>query len=803
MLRPTRFRPLRRLVVLVLALVVVAGGAWWTHRSFEAQLDDGRAQTLARLLATSHAPRMVEAPGVEAWLLDLLLGAGIDEPLLRPSHEPPPSMDEVGTRLHLPAPPPPQSAPPLFDPPREPHDDRARGSIRVTKHLRLGGETLVVNRRRNLFESESRAEPDLERAAAHLLAIAETWGETTDATALAPRLIRLYAIMEDGSFLSLPGPSPGRSGEPGTDVDALQEETRQSRRRPWAPSLVSDAVFLEFDFDQPLSEQTHYSGVYADVGGSGFVATVSVPMRYPGGRNQLVLAADVAVDIDLSRLEQTDGPYLRIVTEPVATEPQTRSPWWQPWSTLAKSLRPDAPEALRREVQVQALREGRESAWAPQSPVVHHRLEDGRGALFAVQVSRDRWLVGWAMQTPAPVPWGPMLVIPGLLVALLVWAERRWARSELERDAAHAALDLLEVPLVVVDPNDDMVVQANEAARTLGLRPGHPFGDRVGPDARSHYRNEQVAGGGRRRAYGVRMLGDDGTSRFALVRSVSLREPLPGLGAAANHRLGLVCVVEDETELAPVLDEHRATARQDERNRLAALLDHGADTLARVLAGQLAGARSDDDLTLCRWLAEYLLRRLQVSQWVLGHWGGAPRRDADRILGPEHLRGALEQYERVFAVVRGDPRLRARLHWNNGVLAPPLHQEHDDPRGVVEAWIDWPESYRLTVPADGLFGFLLGELLVNAIKHGAPGTAVELEAEVDRGRRELTVRLSNSVQDPSSPERPDKAYGGRAIIQELARLCGWSLTQRLEGDDTFRALLTCSLTQQRDPSEID
>lgn len=798
---PTTTLRRRRWVILGLAALVVGLGAWWTHRAFETQLDSGRAQTLTRLLATSHAPRMVEAPGVEAWLLDLLQEAGVDEALLRPARDPPPEMRPVGARLHQPPPSTPPARAVLVDPPAEAIDATHQlESLRLVKHLHLGEQTLVLTRRRGQFEAE--LEPDLQRAAAHLVAIADAWARPTaaDGEAPLPHLIRLYAIMEDGSFLSLPFPEPARPDEPRPHASALEEETLQSQRRPRAPSLVSGGAFLDLDFGQSLDAQTHYSGVYTDVGGSGFVATVSVPMQYADNGAKLVIAADVAVEVELQRLVDAAGPYLRLtVTEPV---PLPDSPWWQPWSTLAGRLRPDVPEALRREVQEQVLREGREQLGMPLSPVVHRRLDSGRGALFALQVRRHRWLVGWAVETPASVPWGPMVVIPGLLVLLLVWAERRWARSEAERDSAHAALELLGIPLVIVDPNDDTVVWANAAADALGLRPGRSFGDEVAPDpgSRSHYQHEQVAG--RRRAYGVHLRQSDGRpARFALVRSISLSEPLPGLGAA-HHRLGLVIVVDDEAELAPVLDERDTAARQDERDRLATLLDHGADTLARVLARRLEHARSEDELAFCRWLAEYLLWRLRVGEWVLGHWGGAPRLEAQRILGPRHLHGTLERYEQIFAVVRDDDRLRAQLHWSNGMLASPA------PGGgvaspVIESEVDWPDGYRLTMPTDGVFGFLLGELLVNAVEHGAPGSTMELEAVVDRGRRELDLRLSNPVVEASGPSEPrDKAYGGRVITKELARLCGWTLTQGPEGG-AYVVRLVCPLTQQREATETD
>ncbi|MCA9711251.1 MAG: hypothetical protein KDK70_35765, partial [Myxococcales bacterium] len=244
--------------ILVLALLVVGLGAWWAHRSFEDQLRSGRAQTLVRLLATSHAPRMLETPGVEAWMLGLLQDAGTRLPpseraaydhLLRPALAPhlPPSMAAVSERLH---PDQPLGAPvpvALVDvPSRATEDPIAVEPLRLVKHLELGDETLVLTRRRSLFEAEPTVSDGLQRAAAHLVAIAQRWrDDPPEAVALpsppptVPRLIRLYAIMEDGSFLSLPFPASGALDDPQARSAALAEETLQSRRRPRAPSLVS------------------------------------------------------------------------------------------------------------------------------------------------------------------------------------------------------------------------------------------------------------------------------------------------------------------------------------------------------------------------------------------------------------------------------------------------------------------------------------------------------------------------------------------------------------------------------------
>jgi hypothetical protein len=293
-----------------------------------------------------------------------------------------------------------------------------------------------------------------------------------------------------------------------------------------------------------------------------------------------------------------------------------------------------------------------------------------------------------------------------------------------------------------------------------------------------------------------------------------------------------------------------ADARQDERNKLAAIVNHGADTLARVLVRQLAYERDDERQLFDRWLADYLLRRLHVSQWVLDRWGGPAPSEIGSILGPEHLRAAIAQHERIFAVVADDLQLRMQLHWNNGTLAArgetpraaslglsaegvvaetgstpgtaafrllaldenPGARRHDGfhhallakpsaEDGVIRVWIDWPEDYRLTVPADGLFGYLLGEALINAVKHGAPGVPIELEVDLDRSRRELVLTLRNHLLEPQTSAE-GKAYGGLAIIVELARLCGWTLTHEVDAD-AFVLRWSCPMTLQPDPGQID
>lgn len=793
----------------LLAALVIAAGALWIHQRWPEQLHAGRAQMLARLLATSHAPRMTEAPGVEAWLLSLLQDTGADATQLQPSAAPrlPPAMQDVAERLRSPSTSTTIASAPLDAPVVEATatgpaaDGPRRRSLRSVGHVQLRGHTLVLTRRESLFEVGP-LPTDLSHAAHHLVALAEAWPQDAGAEG---RPIRLYSIAEDGSYISVPFPEGDRS--PDALARAVADETVQSQRRPRAPSLVTDSVFLEFDYAEPLPSQAHYSGVYTDVAGSGFVASVSVPVVYERGGLKMVIAADLAVNLPLDRLVAAADPAMQLaLTGPVR---ELRTPMWQPWTTVGASLPPDAPDALRRQVQERASTEAKEDIWMPQRSMVHHTPSDGTGVLLALQVSRRQWLVGWIVETPAPIPWVPLLLAPALLLGLLAWARWHNRTLERERDSATAelrerdgVLDLLELPLVVVDPNDDSVVHANQAATELGVTAGRVFHEHlIATDSRSqeHYQTMQLAEGGRRRAYGVHLR--DGVREakprggFALIRSVSLTQAQPGLHAAAHHRVGLVCVVEDDADLRHYLADHVADARQDERNRLAALINHGADTLARVLANRLA---ADTDHALSEWLAQYLLRRLHVSQWILDHWGGPVCHDVDCILGPEHVKRAIAQYERIFTIVGNDPALRAQLHWNNGTLSAPA----SDGTARLEPWIDWPSDYRLTMPTEGLFGYALGEAITNAIKHGAPGRPITLQIELDRGRRELSLTLRNETLLSQEPSHKTKAYGGLAITKELARMCGWAMRTQHDAE-SFEICWTCPVTQQHPHGHVD
>jgi hypothetical protein len=802
------------LVLYLLVVVAAIAGTAWTALAWQRQLDHGPA----RLLATSHSRRMVEYPGVEAWLVSLLERAGAELPFeqrqvydtLRLESEDlqslPASAAPVAARLHAP---PPQlgtfgSATLTDVAPVE--SSPARESMRVVQHVQLADQTLVLTRRRSAPASTT-LEPELELAAAQLVALAHAWAReppaptgTFDGSTLVlsePKLARFYAIVEDGSVLIMPVSTS-------STADPLAEQTAQAWSRPFDPNLGSLSVFPKFDFGRTLTSQVHYTGLYPDVTGLGFVATVSVPVVHSSdaASMKMIFAADLTVEISLEQLIADADSHLQLQIADVVDEVDT--PTWKPWTRLGTALSPDAPvelrEAIHEQMRLEDSLERRPLVWA----------ETTRGVLFAQQIQHDKWLVGFA-ETPS-IPWLPLLFVPGSLIGMLAWTERRRAKGERLRDAAdrqrEQAFDLLRLPLVVVDPNDDAIVHANPvAAREFGLAPGrvvHEHLIAIDPRAQKQYQDHQTLAGGRRRAYGVRLRPAPEGPRFALIRSVSLTEALPDFHAAANHRLGLICPIEGDADLAPLLEDELIAARQDERNKLATLLDHGVDMLARVLAAQLRrphdheSPESHDNHEFHQALADYLFARLHVTQWILDHWGGERCRDIECILGPEHLRAALAQLQHIFVVVGRDPTLRAQLHWNNGTLASPI------PAGetAVKVWIDWPEDYRLTTPAEGLFGYFLGEALINAIKHGAAGVPIELDVDLDRARHELCIRVRNSCPTPAQDSRADKSYGGSAILDEMARICGWELSRKLE-HEVFELRWFCPVTLQRPVGSVD
>ncbi len=408
------------------------------------------------------------------------------------------------------------------------------------------------------------------------------------------------------------------------------------------------------------------------------------------------------------------------------------------------------------------------------SPITH-AVVPGRGAIAAFHVSDGAWLLTIFPSVEPSFPGGAVALLGVVLAVLLTGFEVNRRRAEREADRAARALgekqnllNTMQVPLLVVDPNTDEIVSANQVAESIGIRRGARFAERISPQprARAHYERNQVATGEARRAYGVPIRVEtrsgEASDQFAIVRSVAVTAPIEALEADERHRLAILFLVDPRSDLRLLIEDVESAAHTDERRRLAGLLSHGLDSLADVLRRSLVDDASAVDLP--SWLAEYLQRRIHVTAWLLDHWD-QPLPPHDSVVDAAQARETLSSLARILDQARRDGDLRARLGWANG----PLSGAPEGPSFTTA--VDWPDEFEITLPVRGGLGFFLTEVLSNAMRHGAPGSPPHVGIECDRVKKELAFRVENVPRDNRLP--PESKYGGLALLAGMARLFGW------------------------------
>jgi len=231
-------------------------------------------------------------------------------------------------------------------------------------------------------------------------------------------------------------------------------------------------------------------------------------------------------------------------------------------------------------------------------------------------------------------------------------------------------------------------------------------------------------------------------TRYAVVRSVAVTAPIEALQADERHRLGVLFVLEPDADLALLTEDLVHGARGEERRRLAGLLSHGIDTLVRVLAHALARDENEAGRAFITWLSAYVERRIGVTAWLLDHWDA----EAAILAGLRHRAVARPRNPRRagtgLRARRGGPGAALQPVLDNGALA----RSTGDAGDILSMVLDWPATYWFPMPVRGGFGLFLEEVLVNAVRHGRPGSVPRLSLFVDRGRRELLCEVENETR---------------------------------------------------------
>lgn len=758
------------------------------YREWQRRLGQERSETLYELVQDKTPPRPTETPGLAAWLHLALkrYGATLEHGEVmtwEDRRSVPPAL--AGLRDLLATPPEPSAVEPRLT------GEETRLQFRSQRFAELDGHWLVMTRRKAL-DGDPASNRFLAMTGPHLLRLARRVpAGVSPGVPGVPRVLRVYALSEDGTLVSMP--LAELTPDPAARRRAALDEGREFRKVPQLPNFVSNEFFFQFDSGAP--GQVYYSGLYLDLGGQGVVATIVVPYVQDGSAG--VLGTDVAFDVDWQAFARQIEPPMVAEVVRLGPLPEGR---WRPWTDVESAL--PRGSLLAPAVASLAQRERREGLFVSPGSV-QEAVVEGQGAVAALQMAADTWLVVLFPRTGATSPFLSLGLLSVLFLLLIAGFEVHRRRAEQAQDKAERELaekqnllNTMQVPLVVVDPNSDSVVFGNEAARRLGIDAGLRFADLVPDDerARRHYEHMQMAGPDARRAYGL-PLKLNGETRYAVVRSVAVTAPIEALRADERHRLGVLFLLEPETDLALWTEDLVAGAQGEERRKLAGLLSHGVDTLVRVLARVVDRGGEENFVA---WLAGYVDRRVHVTAWLFDHWDAEPPLPPASAIEAGQARETLSALQRVFALAAADPGLRSSLHWDNGVLSSP-------PSGDIPAIsLDWPPEVWFPLPVRGGFGLFLEEVLVNAIRHGRPGTVPRLAVSYDPGRAELLFEAENETSE--ARRLRGEPYGGRRILERLARLFGWEGLAFEEGAGLagrYRVSWRVPVSERADPRSAD
>jgi two-component sensor histidine kinase len=107
------------------------------------------------------------------------------------------------------------------------------------------------------------------------------------------------------------------------------------------------------------------------------------------------------------------------------------------------------------------------------------------------------------------------------------------------------------------------------------------------------------------------------------------------------------------------------------------------------------------------------------------------------------------------------------------------------------------------MPVRGGFGLFLEEVLVNAVRHGRPGSMPSVGLHVDRGRHELLCEIENEVRPEDGGQARIEPYGGRRLLERLALLFGWQGLTFEETGGRFCVSWRVPVSEREEPGEAD
>ncbi|HEV3036865.1 MAG TPA: hypothetical protein VHA33_03670 [Candidatus Angelobacter sp.] len=525
------------------------------------------------------------------------------------------------------------------------------------------------------------------------------------------------------------------------------KETIEPELKRWK-TLESRPCFIQASyFAPPFSPTFRYSSPYLDRAGLGFNVTITGPPREYSG---VPMIPGMDVTFDPESLAGPMGRFAALV--PVEKE----APFWEDLAAALKHLdqsdKRELSERLQRCISNQGIA-GHSDGRFLQCP---ERLTTSGEHTIAMHLGEKKWLIAILAPEAAsswPLWMGPLLAIS--LLAGIVWLVLRTRRTERGSEALVDAFDRLGVPILITDPNSDIIHGASLSALKYGFVPEKKFLDSVEETAQAQYQTNQSVGQ-ERRGYGTRIKDvSHARSVDAIVRSADVRANVEHLGAAPGDRLALVLPLDPENDLFWI--------QADLRQQFAELLDHG---IVALISGLDVLIKNNP--ALAQDVFRLLLRNQKFVLALFSSPDKAPASSnpADVIVLRDGFDLTLSVLRRVFLAAGAQLELREILGLEGGTL----DGLSDAPPEVFREEIQWPDGLALRVQLTGAIGFFITEALRNALRHGEPRSIPLLQVRQEGLHMTFTVR--NAIRNNAITE-VRKKQGGLQLMKMAAKALGW------------------------------